>query len=59
MNSRKRDMQRRFLQRAGWRAVEGAKRNGTFKWVWIKPGRKRALSRDEAVVLERKLQQKR
>ena len=51
-----REGQRRFLQQSGWRAVEGAKKNGAFKWVWIKPGRRRALSREEAVAIETRLQ---
>ena len=53
-NKDRRERERRLLKGAGWLAVPAVKRNGSFKWVWITPGRKKAYSRTEAVALVRK-----
>jgi hypothetical protein len=53
-NKRRRDEERRLLHRNGWVAVTGLKRNGAEKWVWIHPGRKRALSREQAVAIAKR-----
>lgn len=47
-NQKIRDHQRRILNNAGWKAVPALKPNGSFKWVWIRAGRKKAYSRVDA-----------
>jgi hypothetical protein len=53
-NKSYRDYQRRVLQKAGWEAGNGLKKNGSFKWIWIFPGRKKAYSREEAFKIAQK-----
>jgi hypothetical protein len=49
MNKQKtRDHQRSVLNKNGWKAVPALKKNGSFKWVWIKAGRSKAYSRKDA-----------
>lgn len=47
-NKAHRELQRRVLHRAGWRAVTALKDNGSEQWKWIHKDRKRAYSREEA-----------
>lgn len=49
-----RDNERRLLQKAGWRAGNGLKKNGKFKWIWIHPDRSKAYSRAQAVSIVRR-----
>ena len=50
-NKPRRDLERRVLHKAGWLAVPAVKPNGSFKWVWITPGRKKAYSRQQALAI--------
>ena len=53
-NKQYREMQRRTLNRAGWKAVPALKTNGAFTWRWIIAGRKLAYEREEAYRIARR-----
>jgi hypothetical protein len=56
-NKKRREQQRRFLQRNGWIAVDGYTKERAFRWKWILPGvYKKAYSREEAVAIETRRQ---
>ena len=48
-NKERRERERRILNSNGWKAVPALKKNGSFVWRWIKAGRKRAYTREEAL----------
>lgn len=54
-NKPKRDLQRRFLMKKGWRAFPAFKRDGSsaHKWIWLHPNYRKPLSREEAVKFTR------
>lgn len=49
-----RDNERYILHKAGWKAGNGLKKTGAFKWIWIHPTRTKAYSRKEAVAIARR-----
>ena len=53
-NKPKRDKERRILKRSGWVAVPALKPNGAFVWRYIKAGRKKAYSRQQAMEIVRR-----
>lgn len=53
-NKQRREQQRRFLQRNGWKAVTALKPNGAFKNAWIHPKRRGSYDREEAVRLTKR-----
>jgi hypothetical protein len=50
-NKDKRESERRLLNKAGWVAVPALKSNGAFVWRWIIAGRKKAYTREQAVII--------
>lgn len=48
-NKECREIERRILQRNGWMAVIALKKNGAKTWRWIKAGRRKAYTRQEAL----------
>jgi hypothetical protein len=55
-NKTKRDRERRLLQKNGWEAFLGFKRDGSTakKWIWLHPNHRKPVSRREAVKLTKK-----
>ena len=53
-NKQRREKQRHFLHKYGWRAVAALKTNGAFKHAWIHPKRKGSYSREDAVRITRR-----
>jgi len=49
LNKERRERERRLLHNHGWMAVIALKKNGSKTWRWIKAGRKRAYTREEAL----------
>jgi hypothetical protein len=54
-NKKRREAQRRYLQRNGWVAVDGYTKSMAFRWKWIKPGvYKKAYTREDAVRMQKR-----